>query len=146
MTYATKEERVERCIKRHPDWTAPRIANSIGCSILLVRARMIGEALPKGTEKKTGLISLTKVMERYDIKAAILKALATIPREQLVVEADLCQRAAGTDRNRFRRTVENNNEVFKVLRIKLKLENGGEGKWYWGHPDDIAEAHRIREI
>jgi len=146
MNYATKEERIERCIKRHPDWDAPRIANSVGCSIFLVRARMIGETLPKGTESKTGLISLGKVKDRYDIKTAILKALAAIPREQLVVEADLCQRAAGTDRNRFRRTVENNNEEFKVLRIKLRLEDGSEGKWYWGHPDDIAEARRLREI
>jgi len=146
MNYATKEERIERCIKRHPDWDAPRIANSVECSVLLVRARMIGETLPRGTERKTGLISLTKVMERYDIKAAILKALATIPRGQLVVEADLCQKAAGKDRNRFRRTVENNNEEFRVLRIKLKLDESSEGKWYWGHPDDVAEAIRIKEL
>lgn len=146
MTYISIEERIDSCFKRHPDWVDKRVANSISCAIHLVRARRLGSALPEGTEKRAGFISLEKIVERYDIKAALLKALTTVPRGQLIIEDDLRQKAAGTDRNRFRRTVENNNEMFRVLRIKLKLEDGGDGKWYWGHPDDIAEAQRIREL
>lgn len=146
MIVLSVEEKIDRCIGRNPEWKDYRIARSVNCSVALVRARKLGMTLPQVEKTKTSLVSLTKVVERYDIKAAILQRLSEVPRGNLIIEADLCQKAAGTDRNRFRRTVENNNEEFKGLRIKLKLDDSSDGKWYWGHPDDITEAFRIKEL
>ena len=141
------EEKIRRCIERHPDWTDGRIAVNVTCKVADVKAVKMGVSLPKpATQEGVGFISLKKVAERYDIRTAILREVATLSRGHLILEADLCKAAAGTDRNRFRRTVENNADEFRALRIKLKLEDSSEGKWYWGHPDDIAEAKRIRDL
>jgi len=89
-----------------------------------------------------GFVMLAKVIEKYDIAAAIRRELAVLPKGRLILETELCQKTAGTDRNRFRRTVENNAEAFRAYRIKLRLDDG-EPKWYWGGMSDIEEATRI---
>ena len=150
MPKKSTEERIRACIGRHPDWADGRIAVSMNCPIGEVRAIKMGLSLPQeavpASSPKVNLVSLEKVIERYDIKSAIIKELANLPRGQLISEADLCQKAAGFDRNRFRRTVENNQDEFRPLRIKLKLDDSGDGKLYWGHPEDVAEAQRMRDL
>jgi len=142
----TTEEKLKRCIEKHPDWEDTRVANSVGCSIKLVRLMHSGAPIPVQKSEDSGIVSIERVIKRYDIKSAIMRELSKIPRGQLVSEAELCLRSAGTDRNRFRRTVENNIEEFRPLRIKLKLDESGDGKWYWSDPETIAEAQRIRDI
>ena len=93
----------------------------------------------------SGIISLEKIISRYDIKAAILRELEKIEKGTLVSEQELCQRAAGIDKNRFRRTVENNEELFKTRRVKLRIDEG-EAKIFWGSAADIAEATRMRDL
>ena len=147
----TVEEKVRRCIARHPDWPDRRIALSINkggnCKVADVKAIRLGLSMPQQqSQERSSLISLKKIIEKYDIRTAILHEIAKLPEGQLILEADLCKETAGTDRNRFRRTVENNADEFRSLRIKLKLDDSSEGKWYWGHPGDIAEAQRIRDL
>jgi hypothetical protein len=138
---------------RHPDWTDPRISNSLSRwhisvkEIKLVReGQLVPNALPEKKPDAGGIVKLSKVIERYDVRSAIIRELAKLPRGSLIAESEFCVRAAGTDRNRFRRTVENNADEFRPYRIKLRLEVSSEDKWYWGHPEDIAEAQRIKEL
>lgn len=146
------EDRVRACLARHPDWTAQRIANSTGARQAAVEAVRAGlpivaqgdpPALTLAPSANASLVSLDKVIARYDVKASILHALLELPKGKLIVEAELCQRTAGADRNRFRRTVENHSDAFRPLRIKLRLDDAGEGKWYWGRAADIEQAQRI---
>ena len=92
----------------------------------------------------SGLINLSQVIERYDIASAIRREIAALPKGRLILETELCQKTAGTDRNRFRRTLDNNADGFKAFRILLKLDEG-EKKWYWGSISDISEALKIRD-
>lgn len=91
-----------------------------------------------------GVVTLEKVKARYDIKSAILRELAKIEPGTLLSEAELCIRAAGTDKNRFRRAVENNTEAFEAHRVRLQVEQG-EPRWYWGNAKDVAMAAEIRD-
>lgn len=141
----TNEEKARKCLERHPDWDDTRISNSANCSIHIVRILRSGKSTPSKTED-SGIVSIEKVIARYDIKAAIIRELARIPKGQLISESELCLRSAGTDRNRFRRTIENNAEEFRLFRIKLKLEESGDGKWYWSDAETITEAQRIRDV
>ncbi len=51
----------------------------------------------------------------------------------------------GKDVARFRRTVENTEEL-RAYRVRLKLdENDREGTWYWGAREDVLEAIRLRD-
>lgn len=93
----------------------------------------------------TGIVSLSKVLEKYDTRASILKELEKLPRGRLMAESELCNRTA-RDRGRFRRCIEDNADEFRGLRLKLRLEESGDGRWYWGHPEDIAEAQRMRDL
>jgi len=148
----TREERIRAALARHPDWDDSRIANSMARYHVPVREiRLIrqGQPLPSPipeAKPEGGLVSLQKIIEKYDIRSAIFRELAALPKGQLIAEAELCQRATGQDRNRFRRTVENNADEFRPYRIKLRLDESSEGKFYWGHPEDIAEAQRIRDL
>jgi hypothetical protein len=96
--------------------------------------------------KDSGTVDLSSVLKRYDIKAAILNELSALPKGKLISEDELCKRTAGTDRNRFRRTIENNPDAFNPLRIKLKLETATDGKFFWGKASDIASALKIRDL
>jgi len=157
MIAISLEEKIKGCIERHPDWDNVRIANSIGTqsrNIVAFRegkpltARMDIPIVPTASPAsaiESGLISLDKVLQRYDIRAAILRELALVPKGKLLSEVELCQRAAGTDKNRFRRTVENNEAEFRPLRIRLKLDEG-EAKWYWAGRETIEAAQRIRDL
>jgi len=155
----TREERIKTCIVRNPDWTTQRVSNSTGARNTEVEAVRRGQSIPERVkiskpsskvfvapgESVSGLISMEKVVARYDIKSAILREVAAVPGEALLLETELCLRTSGQDRNRFRRTVENNEVEFKPLRVKLRLDDSTEGKWYWGHPKTIAEALKIRD-
>lgn len=157
MIHQSTEDRIKQCITKHPEWTDARIANSLITSIWNIRAVRAGKPLPLAgpitdsavpilsPQPESGLVSLDKVIHRYDFRAAIYRELALIPRGKLISEAELCQRVAGTDRNRFRRTVENNEAEFRPLRILLKLDEG-EKKWYWADKETIEAAQRIRDL
>lgn len=148
---APLEDRLRACLARHPDWDDARIRNAIiGSTIEMVRAVRAGEPMPTAAaeeQKKieTGTITLAQVRARYDIAAAIRAELAKLKPGALIQERELCQRAAGKDAARFRRTVENNEE-FKANRIRLRLDQDtAEGTWYWGGIKDIQEASRLRD-
>lgn len=155
MITISLEEKIRRCIERHPDWTDLRISNSVGTSVPNVKAFRTGQPIdcsppvsPSASPPRVetpGIVSLEKVIQKYDIAAAILRELAQLPQGKLLSEQELCQRVAGTDRSRFRRTVENNPDRFRPLRIQLKLDEG-EKKWWWGNDSDISEAQRIRDL
>jgi hypothetical protein len=85
------------------------------------------------------------VRERFDIAAAIKRELARLGRGKILPEEDLCRLTAGKDRNRFRRALDNNPELAKAHRIKMRLDDGGEGKFFWGGVSEIAEARRLYE-
>lgn len=88
------------------------------------------------------ILTLAQVIEKFDIPAAIRRELAQLPRGQLILEAELCQRTAGSDKQRFRRCVENNADAFRPYRIRLRIDEG-DPRWYWGGQIDIEEAQRI---
>jgi hypothetical protein len=152
----TNEERIKAGIIRHPDWPDVKIAQSADCrkadvaivragGSLLLRASVSQPAVPAPGESVSGLVSMEKVVARYDVKSAILREIGAVPEGALMLETELCLRCSGQDRNRFRRTVENNESEFKQLRVKLRLDDSTDGKWYWGHPKTIAEALKIRD-
>jgi len=146
----TAEEKIKGCLGRHPEWDDRRVANSCTASIEIVRAVRAGQPMPENSvpapaQEAAGLISLEKVIQKYDIKSAIERELSTLPKGKLLEENDLCRRAAGTDRNRFRRTIENNTEAYKTRRVKVKIDDDGEPKWLWGWGDDIAAIINARD-
>lgn len=152
-------EKIKRAVDRHPDWTDNRIQKSAGGSQAMVRAVRAGEPLPPTVAdarpalpayKPTGgngggLISLARIVEKFDIRAAILREIAALPEGELIPEKELCLRTAGKDQNRFRRCVENFGDEFKPLRVKARLDDASEGKWLWGRAKDIEVARVIIE-
>jgi len=155
MIAISLEQKIKNCLARHPEWDDIRVANSVNTRIGNVRAVREGRslAIPDPTAiipnpvppAESGLISLEKVIQKYDIRSAILRELAQIPKGKLIPEAELCQRAAGTDKNRFRRTVENNEAEFRPLRILLKLDEG-EKRWYWADKETTDACQRMRDL
>jgi len=149
--FFTPEEKIQRCLARHPGWLDWQVAKSANVHADAVKSARAGLPVnpqseistPAGDNGNAALVSLDKVIARYDIKAAILREIDSLPKGKLIVESELCQRTAGTDRNRFRRTCENNADELKPLRIKLRLDDGTDGKWYWGRASEIAEAQKI---
>ena len=98
------------------------------------------------TPQAAAFVSLSSIREKLDIAEAIKREIQKIPKGKLILEDEMCRRTAGKDRNRFRRAVDNNAEFFRAHRVKLKLDDGGEGKFFWGQDADIAEAVRIRDL
>ena len=143
-------ERLKACLERHPEWDDNRIAAAIvGSSRAMVKAMRAGEPVEaiaaEAAKAETGVISLAQVRARYDIAAAIREELARLKPGALVLEREFCQRTAGKDAARFRRTVENIEE-FKANRVKLRLDqDAGEGAWYWGSAADVAQAIKLRD-
>jgi hypothetical protein len=148
----SNEVRIKACVLRHPDWGVARIADSMNVRQDEVRAlvgsipRIESPSLSGGNGNGAGTVDLSSVLRRYDIKAAILNELSTLSEGKLISEAELCNRTAGTDKNRFRRTVENNPDVFNPLRIKLKLDATSDGKYFWGKASDVEAALKIRDL
>ena len=147
------QERIRFCLAKHPEWTDKRVAKSMATTMAMVAEVRAGGALPPQGEAivlsgsgYAGMVDLSSVLKRYDVKAAILNELSSLPEGKLISEDELCKRTAGTDRNRFRRTCENNPDVFNPLRIKLKLDTATEGKWFWGKASDVAAALSIRDL
>ena len=145
-------DRVKACLLRHPDWDAARIQRSCSGStrnmVANLKSTMVvpeGQSVPSVVALKPSLLSLDKVKDRYDVVGAIQREVLNIPRGKLLLDEDMCRLTAGKDRNRFRKAVENNQEIFKPYRIKINLEHGGEGKFYWGHKDDVAEVVRLKD-
>jgi hypothetical protein len=85
------------------------------------------------------------VREKYDVAAAIEKAVGDIPKGKLISDNEMCSRTCGTDRSRFRRCLDNNAPRLNRFRIKLKLDDGDQ-KYYWGREVDIKEAGRLKEL
>lgn len=149
------EGRIHATLDRHPDWDDYRVSHSLGVSRTTVAEVRAGVGLTPqvdvpvlsgGNGKDVGMVDLSSVIKRYDIKAAILSELGSLPKGKLIAEDELCKRTAGTDKNRFRRTVENNPDELNPLRIKLKLEAATDGKFFWGRASDVASALKIRDL
>jgi hypothetical protein len=142
----TIEDRIKGCVERHPDWDDARVSNAIaGSSVAAVRLVRAGETVPAEDKPAPGVITLDAVRARYDVAAAIRRELDRLKPGALVLEAEMRQRAAGKDANRFRRAVENAPE-FKANRIKLQLDpDVKEGAWYWGTASTIAAAIKVRD-
>ena len=147
----TDTERIIRCIERHPGWTDKQVRNSLDIRIDTIRAVRMGLPAPLATDhppastRPGGIVSLSAIREKLDTRAAILREVAALPADQLIDERELRTRAAGTDANRFRRTVENNGDLFRAYRIKLRLDEG-EPRWYWGQTETVAEAQGLRDL
>jgi hypothetical protein len=149
-------ERIFACLQRHPDWDTARIAKSCAARHGDVDAVRRGEQVPDpGTADRFPTqepasapvgISLAAVREKLDVAAMIRREVSKIPGGQLIPEDEMCRLTAGRDRNRFRRAVENNADVFRPHRVRLRLDDSSDGKWYWGRAADITEAARIRDL
>ena len=150
MPKKSNAERVMECIAKHPDWDDVRVANSMCISRNYVRSIMRGEPVVEPGEQQAParssgcIITLGAVREKLDTRAAIMKEISALPADELIEDREMRQRAIGHDATRFRRTVENNADFFRQYRIKLRLDEG-EGRWYWGRAETIAEALRLRE-
>jgi hypothetical protein len=161
----TLTERITCCLETHPDWPTKRIQGSIrGSTSSMIRC--ISTNLKKNVALSSGavgiastelgpedpkrpwatsLISLSKVRSKYDIRESIIREVSRIQKGHLLPESELCPIVAGTDKNRFRRTIENCEEDFRPFRVKLRLDDG-EAKWYWGRAEDVAEATHLRDM
>lgn len=137
--------RLKACIAKHPDWDDTQVLRSIrGSRKPMISALRAGQApiLSEPTPKMV-LLSLAKVKFRYDVLAAIQREMLNIPRGKFILEDDLRQLAAGKDRNKFRKVVENNIDLFRPLRVKITMDD--VERWYWGHRDDVAEVVSLKE-
>lgn len=148
-------EKIKACLQRHPDWETRRIAKAIGARLGEVEAARCGAgAVPKtGTPEvfpehtpAPASVSLASIRERLDIAAAITRALSSVKRGTLLPEDELCRMTAGRDRNRFRRAVDNHPDLARAHRVKLRLDDATDGKYYWGRADDVQEAIRLRDM
>lgn len=142
------EDRISRCLAKHPDWTTKRVCKSTGATADVVNAarRAMPGAPDAPPPAAPATISLAAVRERFDIAAAIKRELARLGRGKILPEEDLCRLTAGKDRNRFRRALDNNPELVKVHRIKMRLDDSSaDGKFYWGGAAEIAEARKLYE-
>lgn len=149
-------ERIFACLQRHPDWDTARVAKSCAARHGDVDAVRRGEQVSDpGTAEQFPTrqpatapagISLAAVREKLDVAAMIRREVSKIPGGQLIPEDEMCRLTAGRDRNRFRRAVENNADVFRPHRVRLRLDDSSDGKWYWGRAADITEAARIRDL
>lgn len=149
------EDRIKCCIARHPEWPAERINNSIaGSNIAMVRAIMAGTAVPiEGTTvpkpesapEISGYVSLDLICEKLDVKSAILREIGKIPKHKVIPEAEMVSRTAGTDRNRFRRIIENNAEEFRPYRTMVKTRESPNGIWFWASAEAITRINKLRD-
>jgi hypothetical protein len=109
----------------------------------------MSEGEPKAAPEpsgNSGYVSLESICKKFDVKGAILREVGKIPKGKLIAEAEFCMRTAGKDRNRFRRACDNNAEEFRPYRIKLIIDDSGDGRFFWGRAEDVAEALRMRDL
>ena len=85
-------------------------------------------------------VTFSVIAEKYDTRQAILREIAKIPKGEFMEQAELCRLASGPDRSRFVRCVEAHAGEFMLYRIKIKLGEAAEGRWYWAAREDIAKA------
>lgn len=151
------EDRVKACMEKHPDWPAERVNNSIaGSKIIMIRTIMAGGAVP--VESTTVLkpeslvkpelsayVSLDLICEKLDVKSAIFREIGKIPKNKVIPEAEMISRTAGTDRNRFRRIIENNAEEFRPYRTMVKTKEFPNGSWFWASAEAIARINKLRD-
>lgn len=108
--------------------------------------KTMSEGEPKAVPEPSGYVSLESICKKFDVKAAILREIGKVPKGKLIAEAEFCMRTAGKDRNRFRRCIDNNADEFRAYRIKLTIDDANDGRYFWGRPEDIAEALRMRDL
>lgn len=148
------QQRITESVAKHPEWDDKRMASAIrGATREMIRAVREGQpwtfaleapARPMASDD-AGTINLDQVRRRYDIAAAIRAEIEALKPGALILERELCIRTAGRDAARFRRTVENTEDL-RGYRVKLKLDpEQPEGAFYWGRPKDIHEATRLRD-
>jgi hypothetical protein len=152
----SNEERIKLCIVRHPEWNDKRIRNSINVPMAEIKAIRAGLPLPlagptsaeAAASPRPGpaSVSIGEIRYRLDTPAAIRREISRIGKGQLLQEDELCRVVCGRDRNRFRRAIDNNPDLARAHRIKLRLDESGDGKYFWGSAEDIAEATRLRDL
>ncbi len=148
----TLEQRIKNAIAKHPDWDNARMASAIrGSTRAAIQTVREGRPLLEGAGialepvATAGQISLATVRHRYDIASRIRAELEALPQGTLILERELCAKTAGKDAARFRRTIENTEDL-KGNRVKLKLDpDQPEGAFYWGKAQDVREAQRLRD-
>lgn len=148
----TLEQKIKASIDKHPDWSDARVASAIrGATRVHVRLVREGKPILEGIRvlvpgvTEPGTVSIQQIRKRYDIAQAIREHIAGLAPGQLVLERELCSKTAGKDAARFRRSVENTEDL-RALRVKLKLDpESSEGAYYWGRREDVAEAIRLRD-
>lgn len=150
----TLQLRITESVAKHPDWDERRMASAIrGATREMIRAVREGKPWtflevedPRcNPAEGAGTISLDQVRKRYDIAAAIRAELEALKPGALILERELCLRTAGRDAARFRRTIENAEDL-RAFRVKLKLDpEQPEGAFYWGRRQDVAEALKLRD-
>lgn len=154
MDELTLEQKIKRSADAHPDWSEARIASAIrGATRIAVRAVREGRPIPESfatrgvplEPARAGRITIDQVRKRYDIAQAIRECLAGLAPGELIYERELCQMTAGKDAARFRRAVDNAQDL-KAHRVKLRLDpESSEGAYYWGRRDDVAAVVRLRD-
>jgi hypothetical protein len=137
-------ETIKRCLNRHPDWNDQRISKSTNARLAAIEA--VRNGAPTQEAPAFASVSLVAVRDRLDVAAMIRKQVSGIPKGQLIPEDELCRLTAGRDRNRFRRAVENNPDLARQHRVRLRLDDSTDGKFYWGRESDIQEAVRLRDL
>lgn len=147
-------QRISRAVEKYPEKTDRQIASSIrGATVASVRAVKLGLPLIEPTKTVVvvspapapGVVTIDQVRKRYDIVSAIKAEVAALAPGTFVHERELVLAVAGKDVSRFRRAVDNAEEL-KAMRIRMKLEKDQpEGCWYWGRPEDVLEARRLRD-
>ena len=142
----TTEEKIQRALEKHPDWNTRRIACSTGGTYAEVEAARGGGRDSQPDPASGTSISLSTIKDRFDVAAAIRREIARIRRGHLLPEDELCRMTAGKDRNRFRRAVDNNPDLARKHRVKLRLDETGDGKFYWGQAADVLAAIRLRDL
>jgi hypothetical protein len=137
-------EKIKRCLDRHPDWDLRRVSSATGFPYAAIEAARKGAPAPEAPAFAS--VSLMAVRDRLDVAAMIRRQIGAVPKGQLIPEDELCRLTAGRDRNRFRRAVENNPDLARQHRVRLRLDDSTDGKFYWGHETDIQEAVRLRDL
>jgi len=161
----TAAEKARRALDKHPDWDNKRIAKSAtGATHAIINALRAGAdwrtildpgptsdvyavtAQAPGPPIAHKTVALSRFIERYDVRAAILREIGALLPHEFISEADLCDTTSGKDRARFRRCVDDNAAEFKPLRIRAKLdESDSEERWWWAKADDIAKAREVKD-
>jgi hypothetical protein len=145
------EEMIEKLhYLKNQRWKTKDIAAGMGLTMTTVnkawgRYGPAGEGHPPDGSQESPpgparSITLGQIIDKYDTRKAIFRELGKIPKGEFMEQADLCRSASGADRLRFNRCLEIHAAEFAPYRIKIRIGESADGRWYWASPEDIAKA------